>query len=347
MAAAIDADVVHGFIMLGDLEGLQAFAPPKFDWTQAIGEKELPALMYVIHYNVTQTEALRKQSLKMVEWLLKVGADPRQKLPADHPFRWQIHKNNNPEATKFIVEYGGHSAVSLAFAYLQQAQKRTGNADWSQLEAHLKAVLAILSSSATANSSFGADVTVPRSTLDLWESMRDSTTSHSVIFECSDGKVSAHTQVLMLASPVLKAMLTSAMKEGSNWLIQVKDSSSSGVSLFLDLLYTSSTREDPDHSTMLEALDLAHRWQIHGVVRTLCKALCDMIDAKSFVAVAETASLKGLEMLARACVHFGSQDEEVQAMLQKGSLPAAVRKLFEPAHAISGEQDWKRRRVFC
>ncbi|CAE7946633.1 unnamed protein product, partial [Symbiodinium sp. KB8] len=310
MAAAIDADVVHGFIMLGDLEGLQAFAPPKFDWTQAIGEKELPALMYVIHYNVTQTEALRKQSLKMVEWLLKVGADPRQKLPADHPFRWQIHKNNNPEATKFIVEYGGHSAVSLAFAYLQQAQKRTGNADWSQLEAHLKAVLAILSSSATANSSFGADVTVPRSTLDLWESMRDSTTSHSVIFECSDGKVSAHDQ----------------------------DSSSSGVSLFLDLLYTSSTREDPDHSTMLEALDLAHRWQIHGVVRTLCKALCDMIDAKSFVAVAETASLKGLEMLARACVHFGSQDEEVQAMLQKGSLPAAVRKLFEPAHAISGEQ---------
>ena len=138
------------------------------------------------------------------------------------------------------------------------------------------------------------------------------------------------------------------MKEGSSWCIQVKDSSSSGVSLLLDLLYTSSTREDPDHSTMLVALDLAHRWQIHGVVQTLCKALCEMIDANSFVAIAEAASLKGLATLERACVHFGSQDEQVQAMIQKGGLPAAVRNLLgEPAHAASGEQDAKRRRIFC
>ncbi|CAE7691463.1 unnamed protein product [Symbiodinium sp. CCMP2456] len=347
MAATIDADVVHGFIELGDLEGLQAFAPPKFDWTKGLGEWELPALICVIRYNVARTEAFQKKSLKMVEWLLKVGADPRQKLPAHHPLRSQCFKPSNEEATKFTVAYGGHSAVSLAFAYLQQMQKCTGKADWSQMEAYLKAVLAVLSSSATVNSSYGADVTVPQSTLDLWESMRDLTTSHSVIFECSDGKVSAHDQILMLASPVLKAMLTSAMKEGSSWLIQVKDSSSSGVSLFLDLLYTSSTREDPDHSTMLEALDLAHRWQIHGVAQTLCRALCDMIDAKSFAAIAEAAALKGVEVLQRKCVSFGSTNEQVQELLKKGSLPAAVRKLLGgPEPAIDVEQPPKKRRLF-
>ena len=177
--------------------------------------------------------------------------------------------------------------------------------------------------------------------------MRDLTTSHNVIFQSSDGDVSAHDQILMLASPVLNAMLTSEMKEGSSWRIQVEDSSSSGVSLFLDLLYTSSTREDPDHETMLVALDLAHRWQVHGVVQTLCNGLRDMIDASSFVAIAEAASLKGLESLGRACAHFGSTNEQVQAMLQKGSLPVAVRRLLgEPVDAFGGQQDTKKSRVF-
>ena len=111
------------------------------------------------------------------------------------------------------------------------------------------------------------------------------------------------------------------MKEGTSRRIQVRDSSSSGVSLFLDVLYTSFTREDPDHKTMLEDLDLAHRWQVHGVVQTLSVALRGKIDANSFVAIAEAATLKGLEMLEKACASFGSADEQVQGMLKKGNLP--------------------------
>jgi len=345
MAETIDADVVLGFIRIGDLQGLQAFTPPKFDWAQPLGERELPALIGALYHSLLQIDV--QKPLKIVDWLLKVGADPAQKLPVDHPVAWCLSQENK-EATNFIVACAGHSAVSLAFACLQEMKKHRGDANWSREEAHLKAALSLFSRSHAAKHSQGADVTVPRSTLDLWESMRDSKTSHNVIFESSDGRVSAHDQILMFASPVLKAMLTSTMKEGSSWCIQVKDSSSSGVSLLLDLLYTSSTREDPDHKTMLEALDLAHRWQVHGVVQTLCKALRDMIDANSFVVIAEAASLKGLETLERACAHFGSQDEQVQAMLQKGSLPTAVRKLLgEPAHADSGEQDAKKRKIFC
>jgi len=346
MAGTIDADMVQGFIEMGDLEGLQTFAPPKFDWTLPLGKEKLPALIRAVDGSITG--APQNPGLKIVEWLLKVGADPEQKLPVDHPSCWVICKAGRREETQIRIYYAGHSAVSFVLACLQELKKRRSNADWSRAEARLKATLSLLSRSHAAKHSQGADVTVPRSTLDLWESMRDLTASHNVMFECSDRKVSAHDQILMLASPVLKVMLTSAMKEGSSWLIQVTDSSSSGVSLFLDLLYTSSTREDPDHKTMLEALDLAHRWQVHGVVQTLCKALRDMIDANSFVVIAEAASLKGLETLERACAHFGSQDEQVQAMLQKGSLPTAVRKLLgEPAHADSGEQDAKKRKIFC
>lgn len=189
---------------------------------------------------------------------------------------------------------------------------------------------------------------MPQVTLDLWESIRHLTSSHNVIFDTSDGEVSAHDHVLAVASPVLQAMLESAMKEGTSRRIQVKDSPSSGISLFLDVLYTSSTRADPDHQTMLVALDLAHRWQVHGVVQTLCSALCDMIDVKSFAAIAEAAVLKGLEMLVRACTSFGSQNEQVQKMRRNGALPAAVRKLLgEPEHEIIDvEQQPKKRRVF-
>ena len=60
------------------------------------------------------------------------------------------------------------------------------------------------------------------------------TSTHDLLFETADGEVSAHEQILTAASPVLKAMLESIMKEGSSRRIQIKDSSESGVSLFLD-----------------------------------------------------------------------------------------------------------------
>ena len=40
-------------------------------------------------------------------------------------------------------------------------------------------------------------------------------TTHNVTLETADGNVTAHDHVLMAASPVLEAMLQSAMKLGS------------------------------------------------------------------------------------------------------------------------------------
>ena len=41
-----------------------------------------------------------------------------------------------------------------------------------------------------------------------------------------------------------------------------QDSASSGVRLFLDMVYSSSSRDEPDYKSALVALDLAHRWQL-------------------------------------------------------------------------------------
>ncbi|CAE6956150.1 unnamed protein product [Symbiodinium sp. CCMP2592] len=313
MASTIHADMVHGLIELGDLDGLQKYTPPRFDWSQPLGPSymRMPALLCTINDGLSETKAKQAKCLKILEWLLKVGADPEQralgKICGDTLFI-----KDEEESTGIRIEYTGQNAMSFAVAWLKQMQLRKGGADWSQNEEYLKKVIWLLSSS-TAAKSHAADVTVPQSTLSLWESMRDLTSSHNVIFEGSDGEVTAHDQILMLASPVLKAMLQSAMKEGSSRRIQ----------------------------------DLAHRWNVQGVVETLCVALRDLIDANSFVAIAEAAALKGLQTLERACASFGAADKKVQDMLKKGSLPAAVRKLLgEPDETVDPERLPKKRRLF-
>ena len=113
--------------------------------------------------------------------------------------------------------------MSLAVTWLGKMKLLCQNS-----EKFLKGVVAILSRSSATKNPRAAEVTVPQITMDLWESIRELTSSHKVIFEASDGEVSAHDHVLAVASPVLKAMLESAMKEGTSRRIQVKDSSSLG-----------------------------------------------------------------------------------------------------------------------
>ncbi|CAE7321900.1 klhl36 [Symbiodinium sp. CCMP2456] len=345
MATTVDAEVIAGYITLGNLDGLRKFAPPSFDWCQPLSEERVPVLVHVINQGLANAGDKRRASLlKIAEWLLKAGADPRDKIPLPNTKRFHLWKTEAVDKTLISVGYAGHSAVSYGFAWLGQLQLGKGGADWSTNRKHLEDVVGLFAGTTAGKNLPVADVIVPQSTVDLWESMRDLTSSHNMIFEASDGEVSAHDQILVLASPVLKAMLQCAMREGTSRRIQVKDSPSAGVSLFLDVLYTSSTHQEPDYKTMLVALDLAHRWQVHGPVQSLCTALQSTIDAESFVPIAEAAVLKGLPTLERACASFGCADERVQAMLKKGVLPAVVHKLLGgPEHASDEQQQPKKR----
>eukprot|EP00435_Cladocopium_sp_Y103_P062891 s1389_g24.t1 len=120
----------------------------------------------------------------------------------------------------------------------------------------------------------------------------------------------------------------------------------------LRILYTCSAQVEPDHQTALQALDLAHRWQVEVVVAILTDLLAGMITEKSFVPIAEHAVLKGLERLKTAAKSFRAGSTKVQAGpdgqadLKKGRLPAAVLELF-PASKPSkpNEPKPKRRRM--
>ena len=117
--------------------------------------------------------------------------------------------------------------------------------------------------------------------VDVWEKFLHAKDSHDLDIEAADGHVTAHAQMLMAASPV----------------VQLKDTSCSAVSLFLETLYTCSSQGDPDYKTALSALDLAHRWQVDAVVEVLADFIEGLIAEASFAAIAEHAALKGLDQL--------------------------------------------------
>ena len=168
---------------------------------------------------------------------------------------------------RFSVSCQGQSTISFIMDLLGELRKGKGGFDWTVTCSYLESILSLIKTT-TAGKSHG--IVVHQEVARMWESFREMTSTHNVIFESSEGEVSAHDQVLMISSPVLKAMLETSMKEGSCRRIDIKDSSSRGISLFLDLLYTSSSAiADLDYKTMLVALDLAHRWQVQHIVDML------------------------------------------------------------------------------
>eukprot|EP00439_Symbiodinium_sp_Y106_P043521 s2269_g5.t1 len=154
--------------------------------------------------------------------------------------------------------------------------------------------------------------------------MLNSNGAHDLTFQTGQGPVTAHAHMLMDASPVLKAMLESSMKEGTTQCIDVKDSSSQGVTLLLQMIYTCSSQDEPSYGTFLEALDLAHRWQVTDAVSIISQALSGMLEPKSFPSIAEAAVLKGLEGLKTACRSFARTSSADSTAEPTTSLVAAI-----------------------
>ena len=296
-------EVIFSLVQRGDLEALKRFTPVGFDWNTCGGIYGAPALHHAILSGFGHPSSCL---LQVIEWLLQTGADPQQRAPSSSSkfFVW------GEDMHSFKV--AGHSALSLLLMLHEELSV------FGSLVDHIRDGCIFLDQalsliSRTQRSSQREKVAVDPCLLDLWESVREMSATHNVTFVATDGEVTAHDLLLMAASPVLKAMLESSMKEGASKRVEVADATCSGVSLFLDLLYTHATRSEPDFTVMLAAIDLAHRWQVHSVVRLLAEALRNSITVQSFVPIAEAAVLKGLEALAKTCAEFGKKDDEVQA----------------------------------
>ncbi|CAE7752185.1 unnamed protein product, partial [Symbiodinium sp. KB8] len=250
----------------------------------------------IVNGLICQTK--RESSPAIIEWLLQQGADPQQKFSSSNTTSSiMLWKRSDTEGskTKVTVPYAGHSSISFILAWLKALQE--SSLDWSSAQRYLEEVMSLF-----AQNPAQEFVKLHPSFLDQWEAVLEMTDTHNVTFETADGEVTAHDHILMATSPVLKAMLQSTMKEGSNKRVQIKDSPSAGASRLLE------------------------------------SGLLGLLSVDSFAAIAEAAALKGLERLQRSCASFGTKSTEVQEMLKKGSLPSVVCKLLGQHTDVSLEQ---------
>ena len=287
------------FVAFGDLEGLQKVVPVDFDWGSVCGALLLHGAMEAGFRAKTDSMPCFH---RMVEWMVEQGADPHVEVPHAHT------EVPDPAGSIKVIE-GTQTATSLALEFFKMSK---GHRDCTS---YLRQLLPVLAGCSKVKRQ---KVAIDRTTLERWEGIRNKVDTHNVSFEAADGKVTAHDVVLLVASPVLAAMLGSAMEEGTSNCIQVKDSSADAVSLFLDMVYMSATASDFNYKAVLGALDLSHRWEVPSIVRIFEDLLQDMITSSSFAEIAESAALKGLDGLKEACIKFARTSSDVQASVTWG-----------------------------
>jgi len=318
--------------------GSTEFTPENFDWRALHPTEKNTLLMEGVACGLAGPN---EAYLDIIEWLVRSGADAAQRTPTSSQGNYSIWLIEDPDKTKLTVAYKGHSAISYLLAWKRELQDK---AEWSENLAYLDKALSRITLATRPRSSLRPKVAVDSSIVELWEKILDATASHNLTFETADGPVTAHAHVLMEASPVLKAMLDSSMQEGESRKIRLEDSCTRAVSLFLETLYTCSTRSDFKCQTLLMALDLAHRWQVYGVVTIFSEVLQGMICDETFVAIAEAAVLKDLDFVKKACQNFGQESRSVQERLKKGLLPKQVQDLFGQKVSPLTSEPKKRRR---
>ncbi|CAL1147194.1 unnamed protein product [Cladocopium goreaui] len=265
-----------------------------------------------------------EEALNTIEWLICSGASIEQTCTGGHyAIGWP-----NREETEIRFECEGRSAIS--FVQTLQVKMRQNLSAWTDQDTFLTKVMSLFIQTPSPNEA-RRRVSIDEGIAELWEKSLAAKDSHDLTIETADGPVTAHAHMLKAASSVVTAMLESPMKEGKTQRIEIKDMPGKAVSLFVEILYTCSAQDEPDHETASHALDLAHRWQVEVVVAILTDLLAGMITDGNFLAIAEHAVLKGLDRLKTAAKSFGAGSTKVQADLKEGRLPTAVLQLFPAA----------------
>eukprot|EP00913_Durusdinium_trenchii_P035030 g32770.t1 len=311
-----EGELLWALIDAGDLDGLKKLNPQKIDWSMLHTERGYTLLIAAVNHgtDIYADQDQGERALKIIEWLISSGASTSQKCSPKSKYRLSVGSGEK----EMEVHYAGHSAVSFVAAWREQLRNKP------QHSKRLSFLGNVLNCFATATSSKGQRprVSIDEGIAELWEKYLGAKDSHDLTIEAADGSVTAHAQMLKEASPVIRAMLASPMKERHNQRIEVKDTPSSGVSLFLEILYTCSTQGDPDYKTALHALDLAHRWQVDVVVPILADLLPGMITDESFQSIAEHAILQGLERVKAASQRMRALAIQPNVISQNAALTA-------------------------
>lgn len=298
--------------------------------------------------------------LSLLEFAMTQGADPHVVAPITCNSR-QCWQGGEGEVTEG-VRFAGKTAIECLLSTKAVVAQAKG--DWEEELETIDRALDIVSRPLSSRDC--TRVPVCERVVDTWATvMADSASADVVIYtrpeDCQPtyysavsavgaacaagsfaGQVNAHSNVLRAASPVLSAMLSQVrMREGARREITLEDCSIEAVQVLVSLIYTASLPADeaePEVSTLLEALALAHRWQVQHVVEILAQAVAKRLDdVHDFEAATETALQLNLAELLAACRAFiVAHGHHMRARLRgKGFRLPAVRA--EVARALGCE----------
>ncbi|CAK9031968.1 unnamed protein product [Durusdinium trenchii] len=244
------------------IKALKRLHPERIDWSSR-NDDGLTILVQCVIV-LLRNSSCEQEMLNMIEHFISYGASITQKCTAEASATFVFYKDSDGD--ELLVKPSGLSAISYVQAWAREFDVDTRFSDESK---RLAKALNCFAGAETQH----VRVPVYEGIIELWEKFLTAESAHDLTIEAADGLVTAHAQMLKEASAVVTAMLASPMKEGQLQRIQVKDVAKREVSLFLEILYTCSTHNEPDYKTALQALDLAHRWQVDVVVMVLANLL--------------------------------------------------------------------------
>merc|ERR1711920_35309 len=123
-------------------------------------------------------------------------------------------------------------------------------------------------------------------------------------------------------------MLGSGFREAASSCVQVQQSLE-GVTLLLDLIYVGMCEEplafdsaegQPKLQATLEALELAHQWQIEHIVRSLSGVLSSKLTEDIFEPVLEMALRLHLAEVVAACQTLASKSPSILHICNTGDI---------------------------
>ena len=222
------SELLCALVADGELEDIKKLNLEGFDWNTC--DPDGRTLMVVaIRSGMT---GRCQEALKKIEWLISQGANITQKCTGG---TWSIWKRGDEEASKLTLDCKNFSAVSLVQRWRESFKRVNPSQPWENAYNYLGQVWKVFANSSTSQNS-RPKVSIDEGIAELWEKYLLATSTHDLTIETADGEVTAHAQMLKEASPVVRAMLASPMKEGQAQRIEVKDTSSGAVSLFLEIL---------------------------------------------------------------------------------------------------------------
>lgn len=338
---------------------VRSLTPHDFDWNTQHPRWGTP-LMAMVAEVIRSPRVLEDPKAKeAIMWMLAQGADPRLEAPSAMAPGWTL--GGDAQFPKLqAIAHRGHSAITLTLAIRNEmTQNQANRTAYTNNIQGANAMLKLFSTFRT-RAADDSSVRVDEGVVDHWDRILLDTKHADVEFQITDasgeeviGRVRAHSLILENASNVLRATLTGGMCEAQiPKVVKVPGASVEAVQELMCILYTGCFRgqEEPSVSSLLNMLDVAHRWSADHLVTMIEINLMRRMSLEELGALAEAAEMKQLAGLRNACMRFAQDNsKEVKDQLAGEQLSQAAKRLLGPAFggSYSEEPERKRRRRLC